>query len=691
MSNLSYQNKIKEVLLLIDKKNYKESLEEIKKLINNFPDDFFLENFYGVIHLNINNLDKAEECFNLSIKHNPDFSPSNFNLGKIFYIRKKYDEAIEFFLKSLYFDKNNKEIYYSLAQSFVKKSDYKKALYYLEGCIKLDPTHFSAVYLTAWIYHQLKNYQKAIFFYNNSLRIKPTEEAYNGLGLIYKELKLLDLALENYHKSLLVNQNYSPAINNIGVTLMEKNFFFDAVQYFDQYLNFDNKSFSVLSNMAQAQFSILEFDKGIYFFEKSLEHKQSVETYKKYLFYSTYKHDFSRKKYFELARNLSDKYKNISIINNNRDYKFDNIEKLKIGFVSGDFKEHAVIYQISGVLKELKNFQDLEIYAYSNNFYEDKKTEQIKQLFNKWTPIFNLNDKEVLEQIQKDQINILFDLSGYTNEGRILVFLHKPAPIQITGFGFLESLGLKEIDYIIADPHVISSVEEKNYTEKILRLPNCWSTLDTTDINFPVENPPCIINNFITFGAFNNFNKLNLETLNLWSEVLNAIPKSKIFFNNRTFADKKVKDFLLLSFKKNNILENRIIIESGGIRQKILNDYNKIDILLDTYPYGGGTTSLESAWMCVPILTISGKSFLSKCSSSINLNLNLSDWNCIDKNEYVKKAKLFASDINKLSVIKKNLIINREKNKIFNNKFYAENFYNLLKETWKKYLNSKKN
>ena len=688
MNNLIYQDKIKEVLVLIEKKKYQDSLKEIQKLINNFPDDFFLENFYGVINLNIKNLDIAEKYFNLSIKHNSEFAPSYFNLGKVYYIQKNYEQAIEFFLKSLDFDKNNKEIYYNLAQAFVKKRDYKKVLYYLETCLKLDSSYFPCVYLIAWTYHQLKNYEKAIFFYNNSLRLKQSEEVYNGLGLIYKELKLLDLALENYHKSLLVNKKYSPAINNIGVVLMEKNLFFDAVEYFNQYLKINNKSDTALSNMAQAQFSILDSSKGVYFFEKSLELKPSIETYKKYLFYTTYINNFNRKKYFELTGNFSDQYKKSNNINN---YRFDGIKKLKIGFISADFKEHAVVYQISGVLKELKNFHDIEIYAYSNNYYEDKKTEQIKKIFNKWSLIFNLSDQEVAEQIVNDQIGILFDLSGYTNESRISVFLHRPAPVQVAGFGFLETSGLKEIDYIIADPHVISAVEEKNYLEEVLRLPNCWSTLDVSDINFSVGETPSLLNNFVTFGVFNNFNKLNLETLDLWSEVLNAIPTSKIFFNNRTFVDKTVKDFLLSYFKKNNISEYRIKIEDGGSRQKILNDYNKIDILLDTFPYGGGTTSLESAWMCVPILTISGKSFLSKCSSSINLNLNLSDWNCFNKDEYVTKAKLFASDINKLSLIKKNLIFNREKNKIFNNKLYADNFYNLLKEVWQKYLNSKKN
>lgn len=687
MNNIAYQNKIKEVTDLIQKKKYQDSLKEVQKLIDDFPDDFFLENFYGALNLNTNNLDIADKYLNLSIKHNPKFGPAYFNLGRIFYIKKKYDEAIKFFLKALTFDKNNKEIYYKLAESFIAKKNYKEALDYLLNCLKLDPSYFSCVYLLGWTYHVLKNYEKAIYFYNNSLKMKQSEEAYNGLGLLYRELNLLDIAVENFYKSLLVNKKYLPAMNNIGICFTEKFFYFDAIKYFDQYLKIVNKSDLVLSNMALAQFSILNFSKGVECFEKSLELNSSFDVYQKYLFSSTYINNFSKSKYFKLAANFSDQYKKI---NNIKVYSYNSIRKLKIGFVSADFKDHAVIRQIGGVLNELKNFEDIEIYAYSNNFYDDKKTEQLKKIFNKWIAIFNLNDEEVVQQIVKDKIAILFDLSGYTKANRISVFLHKPCPIQISGFGFLESSGIKEIDYIIADPHVISLEEEENYSESILRLPDCWSTLDVSDINFTVAETPALLNNFVTFGAFNSFNKLNLDTLNLWSEMLNQIPRSKIFFNNQTFVNKDVKEFLLLNFKKNNISKDRIIIEDGGSRKKILEDYNKIDILLDTYPYGGGTISLESAWMCVPILTISGKTFLSKSSSSVNLNLNLSDWNCSDKNEFLRKAKLFASDISKLSLIKTNLILNRNKNKIFNNKLYAENFYKLLKEVWQKFLNSKK-
>jgi predicted O-linked N-acetylglucosamine transferase (SPINDLY family) len=275
-------------------------------------------------------------------------------------------------------------------------------------------------------------------------------------------------------------------------------------------------------------------------------------------------------------------------------------------------------------------------------------------------------------------------LSGYSSLNRLSVFTAKPAPIQITAFGFLKTTGLKEIDYIIADQNIL--ISDNDFTEKVLKIKEIWSTLDINNIFSQIQELPQKKNKYITFGAFNNFNKLNKNTLILWSEILKNVPGSKIFFNNYTYEDSRVRNFLYSVFEKNNIKKNRILIENGGNREKILKDYNKIDILLDTYPYGGGTTSLEAAWMCVPILTISGANFVSRGATSVNQSLGMSDWNCTNGAEYLEKAIKFSNDVNSLEKLKSELIAKRMNNKIFDNIFYARNFYSLMREVWNKYL-----
>lgn len=719
MIDSKYKNQIQTAINLINNNNFDGSIDIVEKLIKKFPDDFFLENFYGTILLNVEQYDKAEEYFRLSTKHNNKFSPAYYNLGLLFYQKKEYknaienfllalsfnpehteaifhiaesyqflnfnDEAINYFLKLLKLDNKNKEIFYKIALNYLKKEDYINTISYLFKFLDLDKNNYKCLYLLGWVHEKIKNFPKALEFYNSALEIKPTAEVYHGIGAIYKELRFLDLALENYEKCLIIEPNYLPALNNIGTIKILKNDYFEAVNYFEKFLKLKNNSSGVLLNMAQAQFAILNFDDGLTYFEESIKHDFSEKNFEKYLFSSLYLKNFEKNKYLILAEKFS-KILNKKKIDN---YKLDlNNNNLIIGFVSGDFREHAVSYQISGLIKRLKNFHDIKLFAYYNNNYEDKKTKELKSIFDKFENIFYSTDDKIIKKIIDDKVNILVDLSGYSSHNRLPIFLAKPAPVQITALGFLQTTGLKEIDYILADQNTV--INDKDFTEKILRIKNTWATLDLDNICFDVGELPAKINQNITFGAFNNFHKLNMQTFNLWSKILKNIKKSKILFNNHTYKNLNVKNYLYSIFEKNNIDRSRIIIEEGGNREKILKDYNKIDILLDTYPYGGGTTSLEAAWMCVPILTISGNSFVSRGATSVNLNLGMSEWNCANESEYLEKAIKFSSNVDLLSKIKSQLIKQR-KNNIFDNDIYANNFYFLIKKIWNDYLKKNTN
>ena len=715
MINNNYKNEIEKIVSLINSKNLKKSIPLIEDLIKNFPDDFFLENFYGTVLLNIKEYQKAEKYFELSIKNNSKYTPAYFNLGLLFYENKQYhraiknfltaidldnrnyqalfhialsyenlelnDDAIKYFLKLLELEQNNAEILFKIANCYVRKNDYKNAIFYLEKCLVLNPRRFEYLYLIGWVCSKTSQLQKALEYYHRALKIRQTPEVYHGIAGIYKELRFLDLALENYEKCLIINPNYSPALNNIASIKSLKNSFFDAFDYLEKYLQLGSISPEILTNVAQANFAILNFDKGLEYFERSINHNSSEKNYEKYLFSTLYLEDFNKDKYF----NLSSKFSELSNKKKVDTYKVDlKNNNLIIGFVSGDFREHAVSYQITGLIRELKKFHDLKLFAYYNNNYEDNKTKELKNYFHKFENIFEVNDDELIKKIVEDKVNILIDLSGYSSLNRLSVFTAKPAPIQITAFGFLKTTGLKEIDYIIADQNIL--ISDNDFTEKVLKIKEIWSTLDINNIFSQIQELPQKKNKYITFGAFNNFNKLNKNTLILWSEILKNVPGSKIFFNNYTYEDSRVRNFLYLAFEKNNIKKNRILIENGGNREKILKDYNKIDILLDTYPYGGGTTSLEAAWMCVPILTISGANFVSRGATSVNQSLGMSDWNCTNGAEYLEKAIKFSNDVNSLEKLKSELIVKRMNNKIFDNVFYARNFYSLMREVWNKYL-----
>ena len=717
MINLKYKTKIEEATNLINNKKLDDASNILKELIIKFPNDFFLENFYATILLNQKDFDSSEKFLKNSIKNNDKFVSSYLNLGIVYYETKKFnnainnflkaleiepdntqviyytaisyqllnlhDNAINFFLKYIDLDLNNINVFSKIAESFIKKNDYKSALSFLQKGYQIDKNNFNVLILLASCYEKIDDYNNSIFFYNKSLKVKQSIIVYQTIGNIYKKLGFLDVALENYEKCLIIDPNYLPALNNIGTTYVLKKDYFEAVKYFERYLKISSDA-NILANMASAKFSVLNFKEGLDFFEKSIKAKPLTHILEKYLFCTLYLENFSQSNYSDLANKFRLSVGNTNVCKHDKHEIIRRQNNLNIGFVSGDFNSHAVGQQISGIIGSLKDFKDIKTFAYYNNNFEDLKTKEFKESFYKFENISNMHDSNIIKVIQNDKINILVDLSGYSYKNKLSVFLAKPAPIQITAIGFAQSTGLKEIDYFLADKNVVS--DKSLFTEKILRMPNCWSALDIKDINYGIKNNPFEKNKFITFGAFNNFQKLNEKTFSLWSKILEKVPTAKIFFNNASFQQKSIKDFIYRQFEINFISRERIIIGDGGNREIYLKSFNDIDLLLDTFPYGGGTTSLEAAWMCVPILTLTGKNFVSRGATSVNIQLGLDRLNSQNENEYVSKAIYFSNNLKELKNIKSHLILSREKNNIFNTKLYAKDFYNLMKSVWEKYL-----
>ena len=274
-------------------------------------------------------------------------------------------------------------------------------------------------------------------------------------------------------------------------------------------------------------------------------------------------------------------------------------------------------------------------------------------------------------------------MSGHSGDNRLPIFTYKPAPVQVSWAAYLASTGVKEIDYIIGDIYCIPEKDHKNYTEKVLQFKNIWC-LSTSDIaNIIPSSLPVLKNGYITFGCFNNPNKINENFIRVCSKILLNIENSKICFQSSQFIENINRKKILKLFQKNSISSNRIILGYEAERTKLIKSYSNIDIALDTFPYSGGTTSFELSWMCVPLLTKKGDRFISKCGESINYNLGMEDWIAKDEDDYINKAVLFSKDIKKLEMTKKKLIQYSRGTNLFNMNKFAKEFIKQLNTIYK--------
>ena len=359
-------------------------------------------------------------------------------------------------------------------------------------------------------------------------------------------------------------------------------------------------------------------------------------------------------------------------------------QRLRIGFVSGDFKNHPVGYFLEGLLTQL-NPSSVELFAYPTHFIEDELTTRIKPCFASWTPLFNKGDKEAARLIHNDGIHILIDLSGHTANNRLPIFAWKPAPIQISWLGYWATTGVPEIDYVLGDPHVTPPRDDDHFTEKVWRLPETRWCFTPPDVDVEVSAPPALKQDYVTFGCFSNLTKINDKVVELWAKVLDAIPDSRLLLKAKQLRDQLVRESIIQRFAAQGINGKRISLEESEDRQKYFAAYNRIDITLDPFPFTGGTVSVESLWMGVPLITLAGDSLISRQGVGVLINAGLPDWVAGDEESYLAKAIIFASDLDKLARLRANLRSQALASPLFDAQRFAQNFENALFEMWNQY------
>ena len=358
--------------------------------------------------------------------------------------------------------------------------------------------------------------------------------------------------------------------------------------------------------------------------------------------------------------------------------------KLRVGFVSGDFHSHPVGFFLENFLRAA-DCTALELIAYPSLNFSDQLTERIKPYFSQWTPIYGLDDIAAAERIHQDGVHVLIDLAGHTQKHRLPVFAQKPAPLQVSWLGYFATTGIKEIDYLLGDPYVTPEKSQEGFTERIWRLPASRWCASEPEYEVNLSALPALNNGHITFGCFGNYTKLNDAVVSLWVELLSVVPTSKLLLKTKQFRDPQVTEEALVRFTAQGIVKERLVLEAPDSRDKYFSAYNRIDITLDTFPFTGGTTSVDSLWMGVPVITLAGDSLVSRQGVGLLCNTDLSDWVAQDRAEYLTKAVKFANDVDYLAALRQRLRAQVTRSTLFDAPQFARHFEQAMWAMWGKH------
>ena len=563
---------------------------------------------------------------------------NQFAEGKKYYLVKNYSKAELIFLNLKDSGYENPNLFLYLANIYISNGSEEKALIFLKRALEKKPEDPKIYFNLGTIYFKKNEYEISISYYLQGINYDPKNAfAYSNLAGCYEEILDYRNAVDCYKKAFFLN-NKLLQIREKLIELQPKICDWSLYNYFEEWRD----DFIKNTQFEGEPLSLINL-KGDPYRELLLSRKY---------FYSNYQSN-----------------KKIELINQNK--------KIKIGYISADFRNHPVSLLLARVI-ELHDKSKFEIYAYSLEREEDEMTIRLKNAFDKFTYIGDLMDYEAINLIRKDNINIAIDLMGYTKNARPNLFAKRVAPKQISFLGYPGTTGGDSIDYLIADKYIISKELSKFYSENILYMPNSFLPFDNTtkiegkeisrkDYRLPEEK-------FI-LAAFHRVEKINPKVLDLWSKVLIKLDEAVLWIQEPLpFA----KENLFYEFNRRGISEDKIYFAK---KTKNLSDHllrHKLaDVFIDTFFYSSHSTGIFALWSGLPVVTIKGLNFASRVVPSLLKNLSMSELIANDDKEYIRIITKLYEQRELLKKFKDKLGIQKEKNKIYNSEFFVRDLEKL--------------
>ena len=356
---------------------------------------------------------------------------------------------------------------------------------------------------------------------------------------------------------------------------------------------------------------------------------------------------------------------------------------LRIGFISGDFCHHAVANFVEPLLEHLSKDPNLSLYAYSNTPRRDHVTERICKLFGTWYDLFGRKDDYIADLVRADGIDILIDLAGHTANNKLLVLARKPAPVQVCWIGYPGTTGLSAVDYFLADRFWVPSEQFRSqFTEKIVYLPAVAPFL-ADQMSPPPNLLPALHKGYVTFGSFNRVDKIRGEVIALWSQLLHAVPNSRMVIGSMPSDGSRGK--FNEWFAENGIASERVDYLQRASVPVYLQQHHHVDICLDSFPFSGLTTVLHSLWMGVPTLTLPGQTVPGRSGLTAMSHVGLESYVATDKQDYVRRGAALASDLPALAALRSDLRARCQQSPMFHPEVIAESATRAMRIMWRRW------
>lgn len=660
-----------------------------KKVLKKRPNHFEAIRLLGLSEHQRGNFEAAERHLKRAILIDPQSAEARSALAASLAAQHRPIEALNCYDTLIALKSDFVDAHWNRAELLSQLQRFDEAIASYDSVISLNPRHLNALTRKGEALHHLGRFIDAIASYDRALAFKSTHlPALIDRGAAFKDLRHLERAVADFDLALATDPDNTIASLNRGEALLMLNRRDQALASFDKVLSIDPRDAlawlgranilmltgKVTESLAACQRALEiepasakaltqlgighslqgETEIALAYLDRALAIEPDLEyaiTCKVYI------EDF--KDGCDFASHQATRsawwHRIGAKIHANRSVQHENdrdpARRLVLGYVSAEFRHRSAAYAFRPVLANHDKAR-FEVICYSGTPTEDDVTETFRQVADRWRNVLQSSDDQLEQCIRADKVDILIDLSGHTDGNRLRTFARKPAPIQVTAWGYANGTGLPTIDYLFSDPVMIPPEVRHLFAERIYDLP-CAIATEPPRTTLFCEKPPVLTNGYLTYGVFNRVSKISVAAIDLWAKILRADSTSRLVIKHYQIDDAAVRGMLLEKFASRGITPDRICLMGSTSREQHLSTYAQVDICLDPFPHGGGVSTWEALYMGVPVVAKLGNGATSRVAGAILSAAGLTDWVASDDDQYLDIA--LRSNNDRLSKIRREL------------------------------------
>ncbi|MGY6238990.1 tetratricopeptide repeat protein [Burkholderia ambifaria] len=705
---------------LRDARDPAEAMQSCSRAIELRPGYAEAYNNLGNVLQDLGELDAAAASYGKAIAFHPAYAEAHSNLGNVLRTQERHADAIVQYRRAIELnpalrvahrglaialratddfdgalqharaglEPDDAEGHCTLGRSLRSMNDFDGAARLFERACEIDPGYASAWCRLGELRCQQGEYEESLRLCRHAIELDPElADAYNFLGLAYHNLDRMAASELSHRHAIDLNPDDADAHHNLAAALFRLDKLDEAMSEYRIAQELGVDPVKIQLTLGDILWAKRDFAGAVAAFREAVEHDPH-RAYARLLFNMSSSPAFAPEEWVVDAQRYGDYLaRDARLLSHDREQRALQARgrPLRVGFVSGDLRQHPVGIFLESVLAHLDRTR-IEPHAYVTFVVEDDVTARLKTGFASWKKLTCLNRDQAARMIHDDGIDVLVDLAGHTNWSGLPVFAHRPAPVQASWLGFFATTGCRAIDYFIGDPHTLPADEAHHFVEQPWHLPDSYLCFTPPAYDVAVGPLPMATNGGVTFGCFGKLTKISDDVIALWSRLLHALPDARLMLKAHELGASDLNRATLERFARHGIGAHQLILEGGSPRAEYFNAYNRIDIALSPFPYPGGTTTAEALWMGVPVIGMKGGRFVTHICESLLHAAGMGDWIAADEDAYLAKAIAFARDRDALAALRATLRERTLASPLCDAARFARNLEDAFHGMWARYV-----